>query len=323
MEHIHQKIIDPKEKVILYELIPPCLNTSVESQNAYVNCAIDLLQSTHTKIDAINIPEIRQEESQTKQSESENYVPKIEARAFASSLKSHINNKIFNVIVNHCTVYNSLEQEKKWLKETYEKFGIDTMILVGGNTSLKSYPGPSVNDMSSIITEHYNSHILCGGIVIPSRRKKEERCDEPYRMLQKSQAGIQFFTSQVIYSHDSVTKLLFDYDVLCKKTNTQPKKIFLSFAPISSKKDLLFLRWLGVEVPDQIEQYLFESELGTGWRSIKISLHFFQQIINFVHAHHLNIPLGLNIEHITRHNFELSREFIEYLGEFYLGSKVD
>ena len=39
-----------------------------------------------------------------------------------------------------------------------------------------------------------------------------------------------------------------------------PRRILLSFAPVSSKKNIDFLKWLGVEIPLQTEKHLSNEE---------------------------------------------------------------
>ncbi len=78
------------------------------------------------------------------------------------------------------------------------------------------------------------------------------------------------------------------------------------------------MRWLGVSIPQKIEQELFKADIGIGWRSIRMAVNILQELLVYMHEEQINVPLGLNIEHITRHNFELSLEFINRLGKIYL-----
>ena len=58
--------------------------------------------------------------------------------------------------------------------ETYSKYEIDNLIIVGGESSKQKYPGPTVNESLEKISRdnrRRENSILCGGICIPSRRK--------------------------------------------------------------------------------------------------------------------------------------------------------
>lgn len=312
MRALREKILDPKAPVIFYELLPPA-HSEAANIDAYVDCAIDLLTSTPIMIDAVNIPEIREEDHNTNK-RTETYVPKMDPSFFAQLLRqasySHV-----EVVLNHCTVYEDWDEQIKWI-ETSTKHGINIFILVGGSSSKIKYPGPSILEVSDYITSHHPD-IFCGGIVIQTRRYHDQERDEPFRLISKGSHGFNFFTSQIIYEPVSIKLLLRDYASVCLHHDVQPKRIFLSFAPISTRKDLNFLRWLGVSVPKTIEQELFKADIGIGWRSAHLAVNILQEIIHFMNDEHIHVPLGINIEHITRHNFELSLEFIERLGKLY------
>jgi 5,10-methylenetetrahydrofolate reductase len=314
MKNMRDKMFDYKHPVIFYELLPPEQHDTV-NLDAYIECAVDLLTSTPIMIDAVNIPEIREEDHGVS-TRSQNYIPKMDPRVFAKMLEKASYNHI-EVILNHCTVYEPLKQQKLWLESISKQHQINLLILVGGNSSKSVYPGPSVVEMGKYIKNHYKNDILCGGITIPSRRYHDQVLDEPFRLYTKGLNGIDFFTTQVIYEPISIKLLLRDYWQICQEKDVQAKRIFLSFAPISTHKDLDFLRWLGVSIPKTVEHELFKANIGIGWRSTKVAVQIFQEILNFMIEEQIQVPLGINIEHITRHNFELSLEFIERLGSLY------
>jgi len=300
--------------VILYELIPPIEKIGSENLIAYANCAVELLESSPVVIDGINIPEIRDEKKDSS-IRAEAFFTKSDSREFAQQLQKS-SRKHLEFVINHCTVYEEWSAQHGWLRETETSYGIKNLILVGGESSQIRYPGASVNELSLKIKESFPS-FFCGGITIPSRRSDDPQKDELNRLVDKGKNGLEYFTTQVIYEPFQIQQLLKDYDLFCKQTNIKPKRIFLSFAPISAKKDLQFLRWLGVVIPKAVEKMLFEADIGIGWRSMKISKVILQRILTFVLEKNIEVPLGLNIEHISRHNFELSREFISVLGPIY------
>lgn len=314
---LKNKILDPTKPVILYELIPPAVFTNHASLIAYVDCALDLLNSSSVTIDAINVPEIRDEDLGIG-NRTEEYISKMDPGHFAQLIRQS-SKRAFEVILNHCSVYETLEEQKKWLDITYNKLNIRYLILVGGSQTI-AYPGPNVNELSQYIKTNFPDEFFCGGIVIPTRRHSDPLTDEPNRMLNKIKSGIEFFSSQIIYEAESMIQLLRDYDELCLKNNVTPKRVFLSFAPISTQKNLEFLRWLGAVIPQDTEEKLFETDIGIGWRSAKIAETILEKILSVVKEDNIKVPIGLNIEHITRHNFEISHVFIEKLGKIYLES---
>ncbi len=311
---LKEKIKDPFKQVIFYELIPPSAKEPPGSIKTYAEYAAKLIQNSHVPIDAINIPEIR-DEAPKGQKRTEAFIPKVDARKLVAELYNIVGSSL-GFVLNHATVYEKASDQMAWFHETIKTYGIATLILVGGESSKVKYPGPSVIAACKLVKSEF-PEILLGGITIPTRR------DEPTRLIQKGKEGIEFFTTQVLYEKESICKLLSDYDEACRKEQVTPKRVFLSFAPISSPGDLKFLRWLGVAIPEEVERALFQVKIGVGWRSLEISKTLFQEILNFVESNHLRVPLGLNIEYVTLHNFELSKGFIDELGKIYLGSSAE
>jgi hypothetical protein len=310
MRNLHQKINDKQLAVILYEIIPPPSKAQLLNVEAYAKCAVELLNSTSVNIDGINIPDIRDEQREGERGTK--YVSKCDAREFGKRLQES-SQKYLDIVINRVTVHEDITVQKAWLKETMEVFGIHDVILVGGESSKIQYPGPSVKELTQIVNAEFKE-LYAGAIVIPTRANEEAR------LIEKTQYGTNFFTSQVIYEPFHIKKILKDYHTACLKKNLTPKRIFLSFAPISTKKDMEFLKWLGVVLPESVEKILFESDIGVGWRSVKVAKAILNSILAFLYEEGINVPIGLNIEHISRHNFELSKEFIEGLGQVYCSS---
>ena len=46
------------------------------------------------------------------------------------------------------------------------------------------------------------------------------------------------------------------YQKRCDEKKTFPRRLLLSFAPVSSEKNIKFLKWLGVEIPAESEKLL-------------------------------------------------------------------
>lgn len=314
MTTLREKILTPNRPVILYELIPPPANIKAVNLHAYADCSAELLDNCDPIIDGINIPEIRDEKRKATPRQF-SYKNKTDARKFAKHLQKSSKMNL-GIVLNRCTIYEDWPLQFDWLAETTKKYGIDNLVLVGGESSRIKYPGPSVIEMGKTIQKKFNS-LFCGGITISSRRNNNLLKDEPYRLIEKGRHGMEYFISQVIYEPYEMQKLIKDYYLLCVKKELKPKRIFLSFAPISTRRDLEFLRWLGVIIPDPVQEVLFGADIGIGWRSVKIAKVILQKILAFVRDENIQVPLGLNVEHISMHNFELSREFLEELGKIY------
>lgn len=293
------------QKTILYELMPPPKGLPKADLESSVITFSNIIQGL--PIDGINIPEVREETRNGERKQSE--IIKVEPRIIAKYLRAEGDTE---VIINRPTVYTPWTKQEKWFGKIYVE-GIRNIILVGGESSKITYPGLSVIETARKLEKIFPD-IFLGGITIPQRK------NEAIRVFKKSEAGIEFFTSQIIYDSKDIKKFLKEYFVICQKSKTLPKMIFLSFAPVSTPKDIELLKWLGVSIPSTTESYLKKGWFGMGWRSLDLALSIFEDILTYVSKNKIRVPLGLNIEHVNRHNFESSFILLERIGKLYLGS---
>jgi hypothetical protein len=293
----------------LYEVIPPDRSApreTIADQAAYIaNLLVD------HGIDAINIPEIRNEERNGDRVAG--FMEKYDPRNFGMTIQDVFDGDI-DLVVNHAVVYDEADAQREWFRATYEKFGIDSVVIVGGESSDVDYPGPSVPEAAQLAREVGQDVGLdpcLGAITIPTRRRED--LDEPERMLAKIDDGAEFFTSQVIYEADSTRQLLVDYDQACREHGVDPAPVFLSFAPITGRKDARFLEWLGVRIPDEVKNWVFQARANPLDRSVRVAEHLLREILTFTDRRDLDVPIGINVEHIMRYNFDASEVLLDRL----------
>ena len=299
------KVRKPKRPVVAYEILPP--REKDGTLNSYAERISSLLSQTH--IDAINIPEVHEENARGLRPVKN--LERAEAREFGRLLQDNVG---IEAIVNRVTVHNDLDYQKSWIKETFYDYDIENLILVGGESSDIKYPGPSVNETSEYITRDLNAgrfDFFCGGITIPSRKI------ESVRLLKKGSNCIEFFTSQVLYDGKKIKKMLKYYDDVCKENNVLPRRILLSFAPVSSKKNIDFLKWLGVEIPSQTEKRLTNKKTSMSDESLEIASEILKGILNNNEKLGITVPIGLNVEHIMSYNFQSSINMLQELSRIY------
>jgi len=305
-----EKTRDRRQGVVIYTVIPPPVGTPTPAVRSCVESLHELVDEV--PIDAINIPEVRDETTRPGPRISK-FVPKIEPRLFGRLIQEGFTRRL-EVIVDRGIVYTHWANQRRWLCRTQRDYHIRNLVLVGGESSKINYPGPPVVEAARRISQELRGEGLdyfLGGITIPTRR------NEPDRLIEKSQNGIEFFTSQVIYEAENTQKLLRSYYKRCREVGVEPQRIFLSFAPVSSRRDLDFLKWLGVEVPAAVEREILNGWIGAAWRSIHVAERIWQAILEYVADEGIEVPLGLNIEHVMKHNFEISRDMVACLAEIY------
>ena len=245
------------------------------------------------------------------------YQRKVEPRVCGRALLEAFAQEI-DVVINRVVVYDLVVAQRQWLVESHQDWGVRNLVLVGGESHDVTYPGPSVNEATRLITQELNpqwradQQYLCGGIAIATRRHREPRYDEPQRMLAKMAAGIEFFSTQVLYESESICQLLRDYAQACAEQKLTPRRIFLSFAPVGHVRHLEFMKWLGVKVSAKTEAALQDSsDVGEG--SLQICEEVFTEILEFRQRQGLEVPLGLNVGPLVAGNFALSLDLVQRL----------
>ena len=302
---IRDKIKKPQRPFVAYEILPP--REKDGTLNSYAETISSLLSQTH--IDAINIPEVHDEIGRGDRPISNQ--DRGEPRKFGMLLQDIVG---IEAIVNRVVVHMPFNKQMKWLEDTYAKYEIDNMIIVGGESSKQKYPGPTVNDTLYAISNEFNNNIgsiFCGGICIPSRDKESKN------LIKKSKCGAEFFTTQVLCDSDNIIKMINNYQNRCNAIGTFPRRILLSFAPVSNQKNIEFLKWLGVEIPSDTEKYLNGRPGSMTERSLDVAIEVLNEILDYISNNNLKVPVGLNVEHIMSYNFQASIEMLQELSRIY------
>jgi len=302
---IRDKIKKPQRPVVAYEILPP--REKDGTLNSYAETISSLLSQTH--IDAINIPEVHDEAGRGDRPIA-NY-KRGEPREFGRLLQDIVG---IEAIINRVVVHDDYDTQMKWFEETNKVYEIENMIIVGGESSNVEYPGPTVNQTLEAISNIYNKDrkdIFCGGIAIPSRK------EESKNLIKKSKNGSEFFTTQVLYDSENIIKMMNNYQERCNDLNTFPRRILLSFAPVSSQKNIEFLKWLGVEIPKDTEKYLQGRPGSMKERSLDVAIEVLNEILLNIEENNLKVPVGLNVEHIMSYNFQSSVEMLQELARIY------
>jgi 5,10-methylenetetrahydrofolate reductase len=299
---LKDKIKRPRRPVVAYEILPP--REKDGTLNSYASNISSLLSQTH--IDAINIPEVRDEVARGERP-IKNQI-RAEPREFGKLLQDIVG---IEAIVNRVVVHQNIEQEMKWIEETNSKYEIENIITVGGESREIRYPGPTVNQALQAISQNDSLNLLCGGISIPSRDRESKR------LIEKSENGSEFFTTQVLYDASNIIKMITHYQKRCDEKNTFPRRVLLSFAPVSSEKNIKFLKWLGVEIPRETERLLIENSAIMSEKSMEITVSVLNEILSHLDKNKIKVPIGLNVEHIMSYNFQASIEMLQELSRIY------
>ena len=91
----------------------------------------------------------------------------------------------------------------------------------------------------------------------------------------------------------------------------------LSFAPVSSNKNIEFLKWLGVEISSHTEKRLLDEDSDMTEKSLEIAREILNDILSNNEKNKIKVPIGLNVEHIMSYNFQHSINMLQELSKIY------
>src|SRR2546428_4243325 len=162
---LKDKLLDASVPVKFFELVPP----ATEKPGALEATLAELKKVRHLA-DAVNLPEIRDESRSAPR--TARFIPRVEPRLLGARILHDLD---VEVVVNRGVVYEP--DPLPWIKETQGDFRIQNIVLVGGESSQLSYPGPSVVEAAEQIRSA-RPEMCLGGITIPSRLRSEEHTSE-------------------------------------------------------------------------------------------------------------------------------------------------
>ena len=306
---------------LLFEIVPPAKENKEKRLQQHIEYLERLFNET--TVDGINIPEIQEETGKSdKGKRRSEHKERVEPREYVLELRKHFDTEymINRVVVNHY-----LNEHEPWFIETHNDYDIHNLILVGGELPMDKYNTPSVPETTEYVKSYLNKGKLratdgtieptdfdIGNICIPTRRLED--FDEPDRMIMKMKSGTDFFTTQIMFESDSVNSLIEDFSHKLAQEKMDPPMIFWTFSPVSSKKDIDFLRWLGVYIPESTEEKIINSE-----NPVEQSVEEAVEIWERIKQHNLKlpvpIPMGIHISVMGPRNLgngiEIAKRFNE------------
>jgi hypothetical protein len=252
------------------------------------------------RVDAVYVPELLDENH-----EGRPRFRTYEPREYALHVMSRTGLPgIVTKVVAHLPNPRALET---WVDRSLRD-GITNFVLVGGSNSHTSYPGPSVEDSDRAIAPVVKAAGgVVGNIAIPQRR------DEAARMLRKTEAGVSFFTTQLLFESGSIIDVLGQYARRCRAARVVPASVILSFASLADEDDIDFARWLGAQLPEDIEEALLQDEAALPKRSIELALGVWTSIQ--AATDQWGVPIGVSVEQVSSRQFGSARDLLKAFAE--------
>jgi len=290
---------------LVLEIVPPSRRASEKAVFTLVDRVREAVASLGN-LDGLNLPQVLDENHM-----GQPFLRNMDPRDFVVRLGADLGvDPIVNNVVAHMP---SAAAFRRWARESLEKSGLRSFILVGGTSGGIRYPGPTVLEADRILRTAAKGRddVALGNITIP------DRDNEVDRLLEKTKAGCDFFTTQVLFEAEPMATVLRAYGKRCAAEGLTPATVLLSFAPVSDYQDLEFLAWLGATVTPRTEEALVASNGDSpGRASIDVARSLWSHLRAAAAQSRPVVPLGVNVEEVSLHNFDLAvqmaREFPEW-----------
>lgn len=292
-----------RKEPVFFEAIPPprrASATSIEDSLARLEGALKAVP----RLSAVNIPEIVDENHLG--------IPLYrthEPRSFGDMLRERMDVEVaVNKVVVHMASRGDL---LTWARTSILSHNVHNFVLVGGISHIRQYPGPSVVESCGILSNLFRNleveEGVMGCVTIPSRGS------EPERLFAKTLAGARFATTQILFGVTGVTEFLSGYSALCAEFGVEPATIFLSFAPLQDAHDVELSRWLGAEVPEEVEERILTNGEEAVEFSKRTAVQIYKELKGFASQTQPRIPLGINVEQVSHHNLQAAVSLARHL----------
>eukprot|EP00457_Paulinella_chromatophora_P007182 gb/GEZN01007203.1/.p1 GENE.gb/GEZN01007203.1/~~gb/GEZN01007203.1/.p1 ORF type:complete len:439 (-),score=85.15 gb/GEZN01007203.1/:194-1510(-) len=298
-ESFATKLKDTSRGVAVFGSVPPPKRLPMSTVKKIASIVGEEMEQLRP--DAILIYDIQDEKSRNGEQRpfafSHTHPPRMYAGLLRESAKSPA-----MVVYRAMRAGEDEERFGAWLEECSLDQGLSNFVLVGGERKDKSVKLLNVDDASKVAKGR--NGLCCGGIMLPERHRNKR--DEHVRMAHKVAAGLDFFTTQVVYSADLAIWVLSDYDRLCKEKGLTPVRILLTFAPFGSEETLKFMQWLGVDIPMGTQQRVLSKEGVKACvnESMHICIENWKRILDACRRLKLSVPLGVSVEAVSKSRTE-------------------
>jgi 5,10-methylenetetrahydrofolate reductase len=157
----------------------------------------------------------------------------------------------------------------------------------------------SLQEAYKIWSRHKETSVI-GAVTIPERH--EVLKDEDKRILDKAGCGVSYFISQCVFNIDYAKNVIEDLNRTCKTGNVIFPTVIFTLAVCGSEKTLEFMEWLGIHVPDNLQED-FRGSKNMLEKSVQVCLDIAAELTTFCADR--SIPFGFNIESVAVRSDEI------------------
>ena len=287
------KVLGNARLVWGFEVVAPPINPKSTSQESNAVMAADaLLNSLGAEINSIDVflmPDLDPGEVGSNGKQPKAYIP---PREYARLLRK--NRADLETVIYRRTRQADINEQELWLIET-ARMGFTDIIPVGGDSSRKSYVGPSPIEFAGIINKlnkKRTTNYFQGAICIPSRGTERELDG----MLEKEKAGISYFVTQYLFETSNIGVVYDQYKRKSEEFDKLPKRILIGITPITGGKNCEFLiGTLRVIVPDDVKNKILQYKNGPVEGSINYVTDILKRFFDEIYKKENNAKFGIYV----------------------------
>ena len=242
-------------------------------------------------IDALVIYDIQDESDRTDEKRVFEFIETVDPSVYANQYLKEL--KIPKIIYRCVGNYDKADFID-WLQTAKDEYSV----FVGTSSSNQDVSISLVDAYEEV--KKASKPPKLGGVVIPERHL--ELRDEPKRLARKVEQGCEYFISQCVYDASISKAFLRDYKKYFEENDLDIKPIIFTLTPCGSEKTLQFIKWLGIRVPNWVEEDLLQAE-NMLEQSLNLIESFFGELSEY--GQKIGVPIGCNVESVSIRKIEI------------------
>jgi len=293
------KIRNRENGILLYGITPPKVNHTEEEIKTIAQKHVERISNLN--VDGLVLYDIQDESDRTDEKRPFPFIKTLNPCEYSKQYLQDLKTPriVYRAVGNYTT-----ERFSNWLEETKQSQVHSVFV---GAASHEQQNNITLREAYSLKKE-VNDNLCLGGIAIPERHTKKH--DEHLRVASKIDSSCEYFITQCVYDLEAAKVFLTDYARHVKENDLPMVPIIFTLTPCGSAKTLDFMKWLGINIPNYLEEDLKESG-DILHDSVKLSRDIFEELYKF--GLKRGIPVGCNVESVAirKAEIEASVELLE------------
>jgi len=297
------KIRKKKTGILLYGITPPKAKHTEEEIKVIAKKHVERI--SELDIDGLVLYDIQDESDRTDEKRPFPFIKTINPCEYSKNYLQDL--KTPRIVYRAVGNYNP-ERFTAWLEETKQSQVHSVFV---GAASHEQQNNITLKEAYAL-KKDVNDNLCLGGIAIPERHTKKE--DEHLRAFAKIDNSCEYLITQCVYNVEAAKIFLTDYAKYAKENNKEMVPVIFTLTPCGSAKTLDFMKWLGINIPNYLEEDLKESG-DILEDSVILSKNIFEEL--YIFGQKRGIPIGCNVESVAirKDEIEASVELLNQVRE--------